>query len=103
LAVDIIIGFLAVGLLSMRGILGRQGWAWLFLIEGLITCTSSTPSIPAAIADSSVVIGLASFLFMPQSPARTKSWWNKKGYFTDKEVKIIVNSGMPLRLEAELN
>ncbi|KAK7755333.1 hypothetical protein SLS62_002559 [Diatrype stigma] len=29
---------------------------------------------------------------MPQSPAKTKSWWNPKGYFTDKEAKIIVNS-----------
>lgn len=30
---------------------------------------------------------------MPQCPARTKSWWNPKGYFKEKEVKIIVNSG----------
>ncbi|KAI1035916.1 hypothetical protein LB505_010488 [Fusarium chuoi] len=29
---------------------------------------------------------------MPQSPARTKSWWNPKGYFTEHEQKIIVNS-----------
>jgi len=40
-----------------------------------------------------VLIGIASFFLMPQSPARTKSKWNPKGYFTDKEVKIIVNSG----------
>lgn len=30
---------------------------------------------------------------MPQSPAKTESWFFKKGYFTEKEVKIIVNSG----------
>ena len=41
-----------------------------------------------------VLIGVASFFLMPQSPARTTSWWNPKGYFTEKEVKIIVNSGM---------
>ncbi len=40
-----------------------------------------------------VAIGLASFSLMPQSPAKTKSWWNPKGYFTPKEEKIIVNLG----------
>ncbi|KAI0425827.1 major facilitator superfamily transporter [Xylaria sp. FL1042] len=55
--VDIGVGFAAVGLLSLR-----------------------------------VLVGLASFFFMPQSPAKTKSWWNPKGYFTETEVKIIVNS-----------
>lgn len=33
LAVDIGVGFAAVGLVSMRGILGYEGWRWLFLIE----------------------------------------------------------------------
>ncbi|KAI4865708.1 major facilitator superfamily transporter [Hypoxylon rubiginosum] len=74
--VDIGVGFAAVGLLSMRGILGYEGWRWLFLIEGAVTFS----------------IGIASFFLMPQSPARTKSWWNPKGYFTKKEEKIIVNS-----------
>ncbi|KAH8163534.1 hypothetical protein CIB48_g4706 [Xylaria polymorpha] len=63
--VDIVVGFAAVGLLSLRGVLG-----------GLFT----------------FLVGLASFFFMPQSPAKTKSRWNPKGYFTEKEVKIIVNS-----------
>ena len=40
-----------------------------------------------------VLIGIASFFLMPQSPARTKSWWNPKGYFTEKEQKMIVNAG----------
>lgn len=74
--VDIGVGFAAVGLLSMRGIMGYEGWRWMFLIEGAFTFS----------------IGLMSFLLMPQSPARTKSWWNKKGYFTEHESKIIVNA-----------
>ncbi|KAK2038774.1 major facilitator superfamily transporter [Colletotrichum somersetense] len=74
--VDIVVGFAAVGLVSMRGILGYEGWRWLFLVEGAFTFT----------------IGLASFFLMPQCPAKTKSWWRPKGYFTEKEEKIIVNS-----------
>ncbi|KAI1361302.1 major facilitator superfamily transporter [Xylaria arbuscula] len=74
--VDIGVGFAAVGLLSLRGVLGYAGWRWLFLVEGLFT----------------LLIGLASFFLMPTSPARTKSRWNPKGYFTEKEQKIIVNS-----------
>ncbi|GAM42684.1 transporter [Talaromyces pinophilus] len=74
--VDIAIGFAAVGLLSMRGILGYAGWRWLFLIEGCFT----------------FLIGVASFFLMPQCPTKTKSWWNPKGYFTEREEKIIVNS-----------
>lgn len=42
---------------------------------------------------SSVAIGIASFFLMPQAPAKTKSRWFRKGYFTEKEQKIIVNSG----------
>jgi sugar phosphate permease len=75
--VDIGVGFAAVGLLSMRGILGYEGWRWMFLIEGLFT----------------FLIGLMSFFLMPQSPAKTKSWLFPKGYFNEKEQKIIVNSG----------
>ncbi|KAI8650312.1 hypothetical protein NCS57_01364400 [Fusarium keratoplasticum] len=74
--VDIGVGFAAVGMLSMRGILGYAGWRWLFLLEGAFT----------------FCVGVASFFLMPQCPAKTKSWWNKKGYFTEKEEKIIVNS-----------
>ncbi|KAM0442265.1 hypothetical protein ACHAQK_004596 [Fusarium lateritium] len=74
--VDIAVGFAAVGMLSMRGMLGYAGWRWLFLIEGAFT----------------FLIGVASFFLMPQSPARTKSWWCPEGYFNEKEQKIIVNS-----------
>ncbi|OTB07577.1 hypothetical protein M426DRAFT_240780 [Hypoxylon sp. CI-4A] len=74
--VDIIAGFSAVGLLKMRGTLGYAGWRWLFLIEGCFT----------------FLIGVMSFFLMPQSPAKTKSPWIPKGYFNEKEQKIIVNS-----------
>lgn len=47
--------------------------------------------------DTTVLVGVGSFFLMPQSPARTKSWWNPKGYFNEKEQKVIVNSGQIFR------
>lgn len=89
---DIVTGFAAVGLLSMRGVLGYAGWRWLFLIEYV------SNSCVTAIANSirgmfTFTIGVLSFWLMPQCPTKTKSWWNPKGYFSEREQKIIVNSG----------
>ncbi|KPV74735.1 uncharacterized protein RHOBADRAFT_44255 [Rhodotorula graminis WP1] len=72
---DMCTSFLAVGLLKMRGIGGYAGWRWMFMIEGLF----------------GLVIGIASFFLLPPGPSQTKAPWRPKGYFTDREVKIIVN------------
>lgn len=71
----VIASFIAYGVLHMRGVDGREGWRWLFLIEALIT----------------IVIGFLSFLFLIPGPTQTKTWWNPNGYFTEREEKIIVN------------
>lgn len=71
----VIASFIAYGVLHMRDVAGREGWRWLFLIEALI----------------SLVIGFLSFLFLVPGPTQTKTWWNPKGYFSEKEEKIIVN------------
>lgn len=71
----VIAGFIAYGVLHMRGVSGKEGWRWLFLIEALI----------------SFVIGVLSFLFLIPGPTQTKTWWNPKGYYTEREEKIIVN------------
>ncbi|KAF4172415.1 hypothetical protein CNMCM8694_003782 [Aspergillus lentulus] len=71
----VIASFIAYGVLHMRGVAGRAGWRWLFLIEALI----------------SLVIGVSSFLFLIPGPTQTATWWNPKGYFTEREEKIIVN------------
>ncbi|GKZ69763.1 hypothetical protein AnigIFM50267_004988 [Aspergillus niger] len=61
---------------ALLGILeGMAGWRWLFLIEGLIT----------------LIIGLASYFRMPASAVDTKKWFRPKGWFTDREVSIVVN------------
>ncbi|GAA6007031.1 hypothetical protein JCM10207_009176 [Rhodosporidiobolus poonsookiae] len=72
---DMCTAFLAVGLLKMRGVGGYAGWRWMFLIEGLFT----------------LLIGISSFFLLPPGPSQTKSKWFPRGYFTDHEVKIIVN------------
>jgi hypothetical protein len=59
----------------MRGVDGKEGWRWLFLIEALI----------------SLAIGILSFLLLVPGPSQTKTWWNPTGYFTEREEKIIVN------------
>ncbi|WWD19461.1 hypothetical protein CI109_103921 [Kwoniella shandongensis] len=75
---NLITGFLAVGLLQMRGVGGRAGWRYMFLIEGLLT----------------LVVGIASFFLMPSSASATKAWYRPKGYFTDDQVKILVNRAL---------
>jgi predicted MFS family arabinose efflux permease len=71
----IITSLLAFALLHMRGVAGWAGWRWLFLIEGFIT----------------FVVGVASFFLMPASAVQTKAWYRPNGWFTDREVKIVVN------------
>ncbi|KAK9452719.1 major facilitator superfamily domain-containing protein [Dipodascopsis uninucleata] len=73
---EIIAAFMGFGILHMRGVHGQEGWRWLFLIEGAITCA----------------IGVLSSLLMPPSPTQTKSWFRgKNGWFSEREEKIIVN------------
>ncbi|KAH3668225.1 hypothetical protein OGAPHI_001979 [Ogataea philodendri] len=72
---QIVSAFEAYGFLHMRGISGKPGWAWLFLIEGL----------------STLVIGIAAWFIMVPSVVQTKKPWNKKGWFTEREEKIVVN------------
>jgi hypothetical protein len=36
-------------------------------------------------------IGVAAVFLMPASAVQTKTWFRPKGWFTDREVKIVVN------------
>lgn len=65
----------AAGLLEMRGIAGKPGWFWLFLLEGLLTFT----------------IGLISFFYLPLSPTSTKSAICRKSWYTEREEIIMPN------------
>ncbi|KAF1999209.1 MFS general substrate transporter [Amniculicola lignicola CBS 123094] len=72
---DVIAPLLAYGILRLRDYHGYEGWRWLFLIEGILT----------------LVIGIWSVFMMAPSPTQTKSWWRPKGWFTEREEKIMVN------------
>jgi len=74
-ACAIISAFLATGILQMRGVGGRSGWRYLFLIEGCITLCA----------------GIASFFLIPAGPTQTKTWFRPKGWFTDRHEVIMVN------------
>ncbi|KAK6460830.1 major facilitator superfamily domain-containing protein [Scheffersomyces coipomensis] len=73
--VTIFTSILAFGILRLGGKGGLSGWRWLFLIEGLFT----------------FVIGVLSFYLMVPSAVQTKNKLHPKGWFTDREVKIVVN------------
>ncbi|ODV86306.1 hypothetical protein CANARDRAFT_197159 [[Candida] arabinofermentans NRRL YB-2248] len=72
---QIVTSILAYGILHMRGVSGFAGWAWIFIIEGLFT----------------LLIGIAAAFLMVPSAVQTKKPWNKKGWFTEREEKIVVN------------
>ncbi|XXG95815.1 hypothetical protein Hte_002086 [Hypoxylon texense] len=72
---DVISPLLAYGLLRLRGYHGYEGWRWLFLIEGILTFS----------------IGIWSWFMMAPSPTQTKAWYRPKGWFNEREEKILVN------------
>ncbi|CAH2351294.1 uncharacterized transporter [[Candida] railenensis] len=72
---SVLSSLLAFGLLKIHTTNLKEGWRWLFLIEGLFT----------------LVVGLFSYFKMPASAVQTKAWYRKKGWYTEREEKIIVN------------
>ena len=72
---DIVSPLLGYGLLRLRGHQGYEGWRWLFLVEGLLTLS----------------VGIWSIFMMAPSPTQTKAWYRPKGWFSEREEKIMVN------------
>ncbi|KAJ7640956.1 major facilitator superfamily domain-containing protein, partial [Roridomyces roridus] len=68
--------FLATGILKMRGVHGKAGWRYLFLLEGCLT----------------LAIGLGSCVMMPPGPTQTKhKYLRPNGWFDEREETIMVN------------
>lgn len=66
---------LAFALLKIKTEAHPDGWRWLFIVEGIFT----------------FLVGAMSFFMMPASVVQTKTWYRKKGWYTDREEKILVN------------
>jgi len=67
---DMVSALLATGILRLRGVGGRAGWRYLFLLEGIFT----------------LLVGLLSFFLMPPGPTQTKAWYRPKGWFSNRYV-----------------
>ncbi|KAK6509432.1 hypothetical protein TWF481_004176 [Arthrobotrys musiformis] len=66
-------GIMAYGLMQMNGIAGLEGWRWIFIIEGLLTC----------------VIAVAGYIFIPpfpDDPNAHKTW----GFLNRSEVNYVI-------------
>lgn len=72
---QILTSLLAFGILRMRGIAGLAGWRWLFILEGIFT----------------LGIGISAFYWMVPSAVQTRNKLHPKGWFTEREEKIVVN------------
>ncbi|KAF6825755.1 MFS transporter [Colletotrichum musicola] len=71
----VISALLAAGILQMRGIGGKPGWFYLFLLEGLLTC----------------VLAALAFIWLPESPTSTKTILWRKPWYTEREEVIMTN------------
>ncbi|KAK4446393.1 major facilitator superfamily domain-containing protein [Podospora aff. communis PSN243] len=71
----VISALLAAGILQMRGIGGRPGWFWLFLLEGLLTN----------------VLAILAFIYLPGSPTDTTSIVFRKPWYTERQEVIMIN------------
>ena len=72
---DVVAALLAAGILQISSSEGREGWRWLFMIEGIVT----------------FFIGIWSIFQMVPSITQTKAKWRPNGWFTEREEKICVN------------
>ncbi|MCJ1252070.1 hypothetical protein MMC30_009308 [Trapelia coarctata] len=71
----VISSLLAAGILEMRGISGKPGWFWLFLLEGLLT----------------FLIGFASYFYLPYSPTRSTGFIWRKPWYSERQEVIMIN------------
>ncbi|OBT71152.1 hypothetical protein VF21_09728 [Pseudogymnoascus sp. 05NY08] len=65
-------GILAYGVSKMDGIAGREGWRWIFIIEGILT----------------VAMGLIAFFFLVDFPEKAMNSWR---FLNEDDLKIIVD------------
>ena len=75
----------------MRGLCGKPGWFWLFLIEGTITFLVGFLVYPNRRFDRLLADDSQSILYLPESPLRTSSIIHRRSWYTAREETILVN------------
>lgn len=75
-------GVLGAGFSQMKGVAGYNGWRWIFIMEGIITC----------------LIGIASFIFAVDFPEQAHKAW---AFLTESESAFIIRRLNRDRQDAE--
>jgi hypothetical protein len=77
----------------MRGVDGKPGWFWLFLLEGLLTFVIGLVVSTALISRKGPLLTQThqSFLYLPTSPTSTKSILCRRQWYTEREEIIMIN------------
>ena len=65
-------GILAYGLMQLKGRQGLNGWRWIFIIEGALTC----------------FLGICSYWLLVDFPDLSHTSWK---FLTEREAKFIIN------------
>lgn len=72
---QVLLALASLGLLRISTHALPHGWQWMFIVEGVGT----------------LIVGIVAFFQMPPSVVTTKTWYRPKGWYTDREEKILVN------------
>lgn len=87
----VISAVLAAGILEMRGIGGKPGWFWLFLLEGLLTMIIGL--LVSMICMRALLFAdiAKSFIYLPSSPTQSKTVLWRNGWYSEREEIILTN------------
>jgi hypothetical protein len=99
----VISALLAAGILEMRGVAGKPGWFWLFLLEGVFTFVIGLiVGLLATRNLGAVTNELQSILYLPTSPTNTKSVLHPKSWYSEREEIIMVNVCYHPKMESNI-
>lgn len=73
--VQALTSLMAFAIFHLENVGGLAGWQWIFILEGSMT----------------LLVGLMAFFIMPATPSETKTWLRPKGWYSDRQEKIMIN------------
>jgi hypothetical protein len=95
----VISALLAAGILEMRGIGGKPGWFWLFLIEGLLTfLIGVVVGVALRGTCKTILTKHQSFFYLPHSPTATTGVIFRRSWYSEREEVIMINVRLAMML-----